>query len=55
MERYIVYGMQAKTERNSEILALWRGKKSIYWIAKKYGLSWPRTKRIIQEQEKREK
>lgn len=44
-----------KRERNEEILAFKRMGKSVYWIAKKYTLSWARTKRIIEEQETRQK
>jgi Mor family transcriptional regulator len=46
---------KAKTARNQKILALFRDGMTVYKIAKRYDLTWPRTKRIIQEQQTREK
>lgn len=46
--------MDAKTERNSQILALWKAGKRVAEIARTFHLSWPRTRRIIDEQGARE-
>jgi hypothetical protein len=46
--------MEAKTARNKRILAAFVKGTSIYKIAKAHKLSWPRTKRIILEQQQRE-
>lgn len=43
-----------KQERNDKMLAYFRAGKSVYWIAKRFKLSWPRTKRILVEHEARQ-
>lgn len=38
-----------KLERNNKMLAYFNAGKTIYWIAKRFKLSWARAKRIIVE------
>jgi hypothetical protein len=45
---------ELKAKRNGKMLIALRAGKTIYQIAKQFGLSWTRAKRIIQEQEARE-
>jgi transcriptional regulator len=43
-----------KQERNAKMLELKRQGLSVYKIAKRFKLTWPRAKRILVEQEARE-
>jgi hypothetical protein len=45
---------EIKQERNDKILAYFKAGKTIYWIAKRFKISWPRTQRIIKEHQARE-
>ena len=41
-----------KTVRNMKIAAYFKAGRSIYWIAKRFKLSWPRVKDIISKADK---